>query len=404
MHTDAEFEALQAEVESLKKQLADSKRSYSVKNEYMSHITHEIRTPMNSVIELAQVGLDECYGRAVGEYFRQIKKSAEYQLTLINDVLDMTRLERGCVTLYPEPCSIKELVQDVGTVIVPLMQKKRIIYDTDLEKTISDTIVIDKLRVKQILINLLSNASKFTPEGGRVRFYIEQTAAEGGKAETVFGVEDNGIGMSEEFVKTIFDPFTQEKNALTEQTKGTGLGMSISKELADLMGGTLEVDSKVGAGSKFTLKLMCNTADDSEVRANRTIQRVPDLLGRCVLVVDDHTINRVYEMKLLIKAGMETVPALNGAEAVEKFMMSKEGFFDVILMDIKMPVMDGLEAAKRIRALDRPDAKKVKILGMSANSYPEDIRASKDAGMNAHLGKPVSPQTLFSAIAEAFDE
>lgn len=404
MHTDAEFEALQAEVESLKKQLAENKKSYSVKNEYMSHITHELRTPMNSVIELAQVGLEECYGRSVGEYFKQIKKSAEYQLSLINDVLDITRLERGCVALYTEPCSLKELAEDIGTVIVPLMQKKEIKYDTDMEKVVSDIIVIDRMKVKQILINLLSNAAKFTPQGGHVRFAVEQEDAEEGRVTAIFSVEDNGIGMSEEFQKTIFEPFSQERNALTEQTKGTGLGMSISKELTDLMGGRLEVCSKAGEGSKFTLSLVCDTADSAQVRTERTVQGIPDYSGKRVLVVDDHSINRIYEIKLLKRAGMDTVPALNGREAVEKFGESDEGYFDVVLMDIKMPVMDGLEAARRIRALDRADAKGVKILGMSANSYPEDILASKNAGMNAHLGKPVSPQTLFSAIAEAFDE
>lgn len=399
MHTEAEFEAMRAEIESLKKQLADSGRHYAAANEYMSHLAHEIRTPMNSVIQLARVGMDESYGRTASEYFRKIKKAAEYQLEIINDVLDMARLERGFVTLCPEPCVIRELADELCSVITPLTKKKQIELTADIHDILAGTLLTDRLRLKQILMNLLSNASKFTGEGGKVCLEIYQQAAQEETVRTIFKVRDNGIGMSSEFLERIFEPFTQEKNAASVQ--GTGLGMAISKDLAKLMGGDLSVVSQPGEGSEFTVELVTPVAEEPSGESIAHDEGSFDLSGKRALVIDDHSINRIYEEKLLNKAGMECDHAVNGSQGVELFDSSEVGHYDVILMDITMPVMDGLEAARRIRSLEREDAAAVKIIGMSANSYPEDIQASKEAGMNAHLGKPVSKKTLLSAVAAA---
>lgn len=402
MHTDEEFEAMRAEIESLKKQLAQSGRDQNSASEYMSHLAHEIRTPMNSVIQLARVGMDESYGRTASEYFQKIKKAAEYQLEIINDVLDMARLNRGFVTLCSEPCAIRELADELCAVITPLTRKKQIELNADIHDMLAETIMTDRLRLKQILMNLLSNASKFTNEGGNVCLEIFQQAAQEDMVRTIFKVRDNGVGMSEEFLDRIFEPFTQEKNAASVQ--GTGLGMSISKDLAKLMGGDLNVVSKLGEGSEFTVEMVTPAAEDPSAENTAGERGGFDLSGKRALVVDDHSINRIYEVKLLNKAGVECEAAVNGSQGLDIFASSGVGHFDVILMDITMPVMDGLEAASRIRSLERADAETVKIIGMSANSYPEDIRASKEAGMNAHLGKPVSEKTLISAVAAVFDE
>ncbi len=403
MHKEEEYRAALREITKLKGELSRMRKKYETVTEFMSHTSHEIRTPMNSIISLASIGEEECYGRAVGEYFKNIRESAEYQLEILNEVLDMAKIESGSVTLYPEPYSLESLAESISAIITPMMEQKKIDFRFEFHDIFADTLVVDKLRLRQIFLNLLSNAAKFTPERGRVELIVSQLAASGGKVRTVFTVKDNGIGMSREFIDKMFTPFAQERTSATAEIQGTGLGLPIAKTLTEIMGGEMRVTSQLGVGTTFTVELDCQPAGD--VPSNdKVIVRNINFAGRRALVVDDHSINRILEVKLLKRAGFETDAASNGYEGLKKFMASESGHYDLILMDIKMPVMDGLEAAQKIRELDRSDADTVRIVAMSANAYPEDVKQSKAAGMNEHIAKPVIPAVLYNQLAMLFSE
>ena len=385
---------LALENERLKSELEEYKKRYQSLCDFMSGTSHELRTPVNSIIGLCELGMEE----GGSEYLSQIKENAEYQLSIISDILDMARLQGGAVVLYPEAVSLESFADSLNAVTVPLMKKKDIDFNFEFHDIFAGTLVMDKLRVKQILLNLLSNAAKFTPERGRVDMTVSQLPAPGEMVSTVFTVRDNGIGMSKEFLEKIFLPFTQERTAATASIQGSGLGLTISKRLTELMGGTMTVSSKPGEGTEFTVELTLKPAGeegDISLGSSGTL----DLSGKRALVADDHSINRILEVKLLKKAGMEAEAVNNGFECLKKFMASGPGYYDLILMDVKMPVMDGLEAARRIRELNRSDAQEVKMIAMSANAYPEDEERSRAAGMDGHIGKPVIPTVLFSDIA-----
>ena len=398
MHTEEEYLAAVKEIAELKGELSRARRNYEAVTDFMSRTSHDIRTPMNSIIGLAKLGEEESSGRAVKEYFGKIRESAEYQLEILGDVLDMARIESGQFTLYPEAYSLETLAETLTSMTAPLAEQKGITFSAEFHDIFADTLVLDKLRLRQILMNLLSNAVKFTPEKGKVMLTVSQMAAGNGRVRTVFTVKDNGIGMSEEFTKNMFKPFTQERTAATAEIQGSGLGLSIVKNLVDLMGGDIRVKSQIGVGTEFIVEIDCEPASGGKAN-DKNADMSYDFSGKRALVVDDHSINRILEVKLLKRVGFETDSAANGYECLKKFIASEIGYYDVILMDVKMPVMDGLEAAGKIRALERTDSTKVKMIAMSANSYPEDMEKSKEAGMDIHIAKPVIPSVLYSELA-----
>lgn len=404
MPTEEEYHAALREITDLKVELSKARRNYMAVTEFMSRTSHEIRTPMNSIIGLARLGEEESYGRAVGEYFRKIRESAEYQLEILGDILDMARIESGSVTLYPEAYKLEDLAENISAIITPLMQQKSIDFRFELHDIFADTLVVDKLRLRQIIVNLLSNAAKFTPEKGRVDLIVSQMAAGYGKVRTIFVVKDNGVGMSKEFMEKMFTPFEQERSSATAEIQGTGLGLPISKNLTELMGGSMRVKSELGVGTTFTVEIDCVPAGDAGFGEKSTVQGDYDFGGKRALIADDHSINRILEVKLLKRAGFETEAVNNGFECLKKYIASDQNYYDLILMDIKMPVMDGIEAAEKIRELNRTDAKNVKIVAMSANAYPEDVQRSKEAGMDSHIAKPVIPAVLYAELGKIFRE
>ena len=398
MHTEEEYLAAVKEIAELKGELSRARRNYEAVTDFMSRTSHDIRTPMNSIIGLAKLGEEESNGRAVKEYFRKIRESAEYQLEILGDVLDMARIESGKFTLYPEAYSLESLAETLTSIIAPLAEEKGITFSAEFHDIFAASLMIDKLRLRQILMNLLSNAVKFTPENGRVTLTVSQMAAGNGRVRTVFTVKDNGIGMSEKFTADMFKPFTQERTAATAEIQGSGLGLSIVKNLVDLMGGDIRVKAQVGVGTEFIVEIDCDPASGN-AESEKSSGTNCDFSGKRALVVDDHSINRILEVKLLGRVGFETDSASNGYECLKKFMASEIGYYDVILMDVKMPVMDGLEAAGKIRALERSDSSTVKMIAMSANAYPEDIERSKASGMDLHIAKPVIPSVLYSELS-----
>ena len=401
MYSEEEYLAALRQITELKGELSKAQRRYAAVTEFMSHTSHEIRTPMNSIISLATIGEEENYGRSSCLYFKQIRESAEYQLEILNDILDMARIESGSVTLYPEPYSLEDLADNLSTIISPMMDQKNIDFSLEFHDMFADTLVVDKLRLRQIFLNLLSNAAKFTPEKGKVEMTVSQLAASGGKVRTVFVVKDNGVGMSAEFIDKMFTPFAQERTAASAEIQGTGLGLPIAKQLTELMDGTMRVKSALGVGTTFTVEIDCMPAGEAG-STEKSVTGNIDLSGKRALIIDDHSINRILEVKLLRRAGFETEAVNNGYEGLKKFSSSEPYYYDIILMDVKMPVMDGLEATEKIRALERPDAKTVKIVAMSANAYPEDIERSAKAGMDTHIAKPVIPAVLYSSLSKLF--
>lgn len=386
--------------------LSEAKRAAeeanAAKTEFMARMSHDMRTAMNGIMGLTALTCDmPNLPKEAQENLRAIDNSSHYLLNLINDVLDMNRIESAKMELNPEVVALNSLVKSILAFSMPLAQNKEITLEftpinIEMDKVY---ILIDKIRMQQIFINILSNAVKFTPYGGKIHAEVECLQRNKQCSSCRIIIEDNGIGISEEFLPHLFEPFEQEKTEVTPTCIGTGLGLSIVKNLVELMGGTISAESKVGLGTKITFFLDIERTDEplnAEIPAQ--IQSTTSLQNKCILLAEDHPLNAQIATKLLEKKGMRVVHAENGKRAVELFSQSTEGYYNVILMDIRMPIMDGLEATKAIRLLDRGDSKTIPIIAMTANAFEEDVKMSLAAGMNAHLAKPIDPKKLYDTI------
>ena len=373
------------------------------KTEFLSRMSHDIRTPLNAIIGLTHLAADETKLPVIQEYLHKIGTSGNFLLGLINDILDMSKIENGDLTLNPTPFTQEEFKEYINTIIRPLTEAKKIHFELKLVPCIYKSILTDRLRFNQIFFNLLSNAVKFTPEGGTITFAVERLPRKGEKYGLRFLVKDTGIGMSEEFQKTMYKPFTQENASLSHKSAGTGLGLSIVKSLVDAMGGTIQVHSEVGKGTAFQIDLYFDVTN--EVAEKPAAEFSADCLqGAKVLLVEDNDINIYVAQLVLEKAGCVVTVAKNGQEAVDAFAQSPQQVFDIILMDVRMPVMDGLEATKHIRAMDRADAKEIPIIAMTADAFDEEKKKTIEVGMNYHLAKPINPPILYQVLAQYMGE
>ena len=371
------------------------------KREFLFNMSHDIRTPMNAIIgftALAQTHIDD--RDQVEDYLKKISVSSQHLLSLINDVLDMSRIENGKVTLETKPVHLPELVEDIGDAIQVGADKKHISFTVDTAGMKNEDVIADPLRLEQILINVLANAVKFTPDGGQISLRIVQKdTASADYADFEFHIKDNGIGMSEEFQKHIFEQFARERTSTVSKIQGTGLGLAITKSLVDMMGGRITVESEPGRGSEFTISLRFPVG---EAKAGQMIpvSKASDFTGKKLLVVEDNELNLEIASTLLEEAGFEVDTAGNGKIAVEKVEAASAGRYDLILMDVQMPEMDGYEATRRIRAL--PDKKKaaIPIVAMTANAFEEDQKNALNVGMNGHIAKPLDIQKLFQVLSE----
>ena len=371
------------------------------KREFLFNMSHDIRTPMNAIIgftALAQTHIDD--RDQVEDYLKKISVSSQHLLSLINDVLDMSRIESGKVTLEAKPVHLPELVHELRDIIQAVVSKKDLFLTLDTVGVENEDVIADPLRLEQILINVLANAVKFTPDGGQISLWIVQKdTAPAGYADFEFHIKDNGIGMSEEFQKHIFEQFARERTSTVSKIQGTGLGMAITKSLVDMMGGGITVKSEQGKGSEFTISLRFPIG---EAKTGQTppAAKASAFTGKKLLVVEDNELNLEIASTLLKEAGFEVDTAENGKIAVEKVEAASADRYDLILMDIQMPEMDGYEATRRIRAL--PDAKKaaLPIVAMTANAFEDDRKNALHAGMNGHIAKPLDIQKLFQVLSE----
>jgi len=371
------------------------------KREFLFNMSHDIRTPMNAIIgftALAQTHIDD--RGQVEDYLKKISVSSQHLLSLINDVLDMSRIESGKVTLEAKPVHLPELVHELRDIVQAVVSEKDLSLTLDTVGVENEDVIADPLRLEQILINVLANAVKFTPDGGQISLWIVQKdTAPAGYADFEFHIKDNGIGMSEEFQKHIFEQFARERTSTVSKIQGTGLGMAITKSLVDMMGGRITVKSEQGKGSEFTISLRFPIGE-AKTEQTPPAAKASASAGKKLLVVEDNELNLEIASTLLKEAGFEVDTAENGKIAVEKVEAASADRYDLILMDIQMPEMDGYEATRRIRAL--PDAKKaaLPIVAMTANAFEDDRKNALRAGMNGHIAKPLDIQKLFQVLSE----
>ncbi|NCC44877.1 MAG: PAS domain-containing sensor histidine kinase, partial [Clostridia bacterium] len=395
----------QRKQEELKKALAEAEYANKSKTVFLSQMSHEIRTPMNAILGMTQLAKDSIQMQEKDEYLEKIDSSSRYLLGIINDILDMSRIESGKFELHPAWIPANEVFCSCVDMLKPEMIRKGIHFIYPEAKRINEVeYYVDALRVQQVHMNLLNNAMKFTPPGGTVRMEIKNISHDDRVSIDRITISDTGCGMSEEFLTRIFRPFEQEQNPFSDMVQGTGLGLALVKQILTAMGGNIEVKSKLGEGSTFSFSFPYQYRYVKENKIPKQDIKKYDLNNRRVLLVDDRKLNRQIARKLLEKKGVLVEEAVDGAQAVNMFEASEKNYYDLILMDIRMPVLDGLGATRKIRALDRKDAGEVAIIAMTANAFDEDVKASLDAGMNAHLAKPIEPQLMYETIGNILNE
>jgi len=371
------------------------------KSDFLSRMSHDMRTPLNGIIGMTYLTSKLELPDEARENLRNIDTSSHFLLSLINDVLDMSKVESGKVELHPEPYSPSEFRRYINAVILPLCESKNQKFSAEIINPEGCVPVMDKLRVNQIVFNLLSNAVKYTPEGGDIRYVGSSRTLSDNRLAMQIRVTDNGIGMSEKFQKLLFDPFTQEGRNDNSEIRGSGLGLAITKCIVELMGGTISVQSSPGVGSTFTVELELDyvrAEDEENALPKPAAASEEQLAGRHILLCEDNPLNQEIARALLEEKGMLVEIADDGQAGLNAFVRAPDGYYSAVLMDIRMPIMDGYEATRRIRALERPDAKTVPIIAMTADAFADDVRKCRDAGMNAHIAKPVDPAGLYETL------
>ncbi len=387
--------------EALRDALAVAEKANKAKTAFLSNVSHEIRTPMNAIIGLNNIAMDDpTASDEVKGYLEKIRGASQHLLAIINDILDMNRIESGMMVIKKEEFSLDDAIEQVNMMIGDQCREKGIHYECSVKGKTDDYYTGDEMKLKQVIINILGNAVKFTPTGGTVQFLVEECARN--KRMTTFKMifKDTGIGMSSEFLPHIFEAFSQEEPSNSNRYGSTGLGMPITKSLVELMNGSIDVESKKGAGTTFTATITLERSDrKKEEQEKLKAEREPVIhKDRRILLAEDVSINAEIMIAVLETREIKTEHAENGKTAVEMFEGHEAGYYDAILMDMRMPVMDGLEAAKKIRAMEREDAKTIPIIALTANAFDEDVQRSMQAGLNAHLSKPVEPERLFEEL------
>ena len=383
--------------------LQSAERASKAKTDFLANMSHDIRTPMNAIIGITTLMKNELHQpEKLAEHLDKLENSGQLLLGIINDILDMSRIESGKTTLNVEKMNLPQQISQLDSIIRQQAGQRRQTFtvNTHLQH---ENVLADPNRLNRVLMNILSNAVKYTPTGGHIRFEVDELPRNEHYARYRFVVQDDGIGMSEAYQKTLFDPFTREERSGTNKVQGTGLGMAITKNIVDLMGGSINVESTTGKGTRFEVVL--EFLVDAEADTVPEAQMLPEeeeetspLSGMKFLCAEDNAINAEILEMLLEANGASCTICSNGQEIVDAFASVKPGEYDMILMDVQMPVMDGLEATRRIRSGENPLGRIIPILAMTANAFLEDMQKSREAGMDEHLSKPVDIAALEQTV------
>ena len=370
----------------------------SARNDFLANMSHDIRTPMNAIVGYTNIAKSNKHKpETVADALDKIGSSSHYLLSLINDILDISKIESGKMQISYGPCDLAALFRRIEDITALQAKKKSLVINYCHDNICHYQVITDELRIEQIIINIVSNAIKYTPPGKTVDLIAEEVPSPGGKNKYRFIVRDTGIGIKEEYLPHIFESFTREERTTVNRIQGTGLGLAITAKIVEMMGGTISVKSKLGEGSEFTVELELEPFE-TDSQANADNSENIDLAGHRILLVEDNAINAEIARMILEQYGAEVQQAENGKTGLEALQEKGPGYYDAVLMDIQMPVMNGFEATKAIRALGGAYATALPIIAMSANAYDEDVRDCLAAGMNGHIAKPFNPDELMRIL------
>lgn len=391
---------------------SEAEQANRFKSEFLSNMSHEIRTPMNAILGMTQIAAQSEGVVEIKDCIDKIERSSHHLLGILNDILDMSKIEAGKLDFSEDRFKLTESVLFAVSLMKSRTDSSHIEITHDIEIK-NDYVMADNMRLNQVILNLLSNAIKFSPKGGQINIFIREQELDSETSVYLFKVSDQGIGMSPEQVSRLFRSFEQADSSISKRFGGTGLGLAISKSIVDLMNGRIWAESEAGVGSTFCFEVQLKTID-AEEESSQTVDAKPDIYdgpdesydftGKRLLLTDDIDINRIIVMKMLSETGIEIEEAATGVEAVSMFENSSPGYYDIILMDVQMPEMDGYEATRIIRDMERPDARSVTIIAMTANALTEDMENAQKAGMNGHIAKPIDFQTALKTIQELSNE
>jgi signal transduction histidine kinase/PAS domain-containing protein/ActR/RegA family two-component response regulator len=394
--------------------LKQAEHASQAKSNFLSNMSHDIRTPMNAIIGYTALAKNHFDNQEkVQDYLEKIAISSNHLLSLINDVLDMSRIESGRFSIDKEAvCNLREIMEDLSTVMYGQMQEKNLNFRMNLNQLKDENVFCDKLRLNQILLNVLGNAVKFTPHSGSITVSLTQKkdCVRDGYASYQFRIKDNGIGMSEEFQKHLFEQFSREKSSTVNSIPGTGLGMAITKSIVDMMEGTITVQSRLGEGTEFTIELeflihnMETSKSSIEESEHAAVRKTKIRNVKKLLLAEDNLFNQEIATELLADYGFEVKTAGNGVEAVWMIEHSAPGDYDAVLMDIMMPDMNGYEATKAIRSLDDPALAAIPIIAMTANAFDEDRKKAYEAGMDGFVSKPIDVEILIDCLSQNLEK
>ena len=370
----------------------------SARNDFLANMSHDIRTPMNAIVGYTNIAKSNKHKpETVADALDKIGSSSHYLLSLINDILDISKIESGKMQISYGPCDLAALFRRIEDITALQAKKKSLVINYCHDNICHYQVITDELRIEQIIINIVSNAIKYTPPGKTVDLIAEEVPSPGGKNKYRFIIRDTGIGIKEDYMPHIFESFTREERTTVNRIQGTGLGLAITAKIVEMMGGTISVKSKLGEGSEFTVELELEPLE-TDSQANADNSENIDLAGHRILLVEDNAINAEIARMILEQYGAEVQQAENGKTGLEALQEKGPGYYDAVLMDIQMPVMNGFEATKAIRALGGAYATALPIIAMSANAYDEDVRDCLAAGMNGHIAKPFNPDELMRIL------
>lgn len=394
---DKQVEILQQQLKEALERAEDADRA---KSAFLFNMSHDIRTPMNAILGFAKIGQRFVHNPIKTKgCFKKIEISGENLMRMLGDILEMARIEKGDITIEPKKCNLTEYFSALGDMVREDMEHNQLTFISDIKGIRDADVYCDTVHMNQVFLNLLTNAMKFNKPGGHVWLTVRQKRGKDTNSVYLYiSVKDDGIGMSDGFLGSVFGKFEKERSSTESRRQGTGLGLAITKQLVEAMKGKINFSSQTGKGTEFLLGFKFPKAEKSDAAPKSVRSVKADFTGRRVLLVEDNDMNREIAVELIGMTGITVETAVNGLEAVEKIITSPDGYYDMVFLDIQMPIMDGYEAARQIRRLSRDDVKSLPIVAMTANAFSEDVEMAKEAGMNQHISKPVDMERIMTVL------